>query len=222
MDLHAILETVFLGMFWIGLVLTILMGALSGAFHHEVGAGSSFDTGVAHDLGGPHVEAGAGFHPAHPEVGWAHGEIPGFSPWSPTVICAALTGAGGVGYIALAVWRWSVAASSLTAIAAGLAIGGTTFGVLAFVFKRVQGTSHVAVADMVGQRARVDTTIESGVAGSIAFEAGGGRMVVPAKSVDSSAIPRNAEVEIVLVEAGVYHVKETRESWLARSKGPAR
>jgi hypothetical protein len=47
-------------------------------------------------------------------------------------------------------------------------------------------------------------------------------MVVPARSVDAAAIPAGAEIEIVRVDGSGYHVKETRESWLARSKSTAR
>src|SRR5262245_42732880 len=95
MDWHGILETTFAAMFFVGLVMTVVMGIMSGAFHSEVAAGSSFEGGIAHDLGGPHIETGMS-HAGHPDVGWSHGELPGFSPWSPTVICAALTGAGGI------------------------------------------------------------------------------------------------------------------------------
>jgi hypothetical protein len=220
MDWHAILETTFLVMFWVGLALTVLMGVMSGAFHSEIGAGSSFAGGVAHDLGGPHIESGMP-HAGHAEVGWSHGELPGFSPWSPTVICAALTGAGGVGWLALTSWSLSPGWSVLAGVLGGVVLGGVTFATLAFVFKKVQATSHVAAVDMIGREAFVSTAIQTDSAGAISFEAGGGRMVVPARSTDAAPIPVGARVEIVRIEGAVYHVKETRDSWLARSKGTA-
>jgi len=222
MDWHSFLETTFLVMFWVGLVVTVLTGVLSGALHHEIGSGSSFETGVAHDLGGPSIEAAHGLVPGHPEVGWSHGEIPGFSPLSPTVICAVLTGAGGIGWLALTQWNLDAPAAFIASLVGGLALGGLTFLMIAWFFKHFQSTSHVATADMIGRTARIDTQIDAGAAGAIAFEASGGRMVVPARSVDAASIPRGAEVEIVRVDAGVYLVKETRESWLARSKTGAR
>jgi hypothetical protein len=224
MDWHRILETAFLVMFGIGLVLTVVMSVMSGAFHHEIGAGSSLDAGIAHDLGGPHIESGhdLGAHAAQPQVGWSNSELPGFSPWSPTVICAALTGMGGVGWLSLQQWNIGIGGSIVLSLFGGLGLGGATFLTLAWVFRHVQSTSHVAAADLIGRRAEVDATIESGVAGAIIIEAGGGRMVVPARCVDSASIPRGAEVEIVRESAGVYHVQETRESWLARSKSGAR
>ncbi len=223
-DWHSILATTFQVMFWVGLVLTVVMSLLSGAFHHEIGAGSSFEGGVAHDLGGPHVEDvhPGWFHSGQAQVGWSQSELPGMSPLSPTVICATLTGAGGLGWLALGSWDLSVPAATLIALAGGLCVGGAMFGALAWVFKHVQATSHVAAADLVGRRADVDTAIEPGVAGAIIIEAGGGRMVVPARCDDAASVPRGAQVEIVRESAGVYHVKETRESWLARSKSGAR
>src|SRR5262245_219070 len=130
MDWHSILETGFQILFFVGLVMTVLMGLLSGAFHHEIASGSSFEGGVAHDLGGPHVERAAP-HAGHAEVGWSSGEMPGFSPWSPTVIFAALTGAGGLGWLSLRAWDMSVPASIVVAGLGGLLIGGASFGLLA-------------------------------------------------------------------------------------------
>ena len=220
MDWYSILETTFLVMFWIGLVLTLVMALMSGAFHSEVSAGSSFDTGIAHELGGAHIESGA-THAGHADVGWSHGELPGFSPWSPTVICATLTGAGGLGYLSLTTWHFGAGMSMVLALAGGVGLGGATFATLAWIFKHVQASSHVTTAELIGTRARVDTAIDSGTSGAIVIEASGGRMVVPARSVDAAQVPVGAEVEIVRVDGGGYHVKETRESWLARSKGAA-
>ena len=223
MDLHEILLTTFQVMFFLGLVLTVVMAVMSGAFHSEVSSGSSFEGGVAHDLGGAHVDAAhAGdLAPGQAEVGWSEGDIPGFSPWSPTVICATMTGAGGIGWLALDHWAFGVAGSVALGIVGGLVLGGATFGTLAWVFKKVQSSSHVVAAGLVGTHAAVDTTIEAGVSGAIVIEAAGSRMVVPARSVDAAAIPTGAQVEIVRVDGAGYHVKETRESWLARSKGAA-
>ena len=220
MDWHSILETTFGVMFLVGLALTVVMAVTSGAFHSEIGAGSSFEGGVAHDLGGADIESGLS-HAGHPEVGWTHGELPGISPWSPTVLCAALTGAGGLGWLGLKTWSLGVGTSIVLAVVGALAVGGVSFAGLVWMFRYLQSTSLVAAASMIGQKAHVDTAIDTGTAGAIAFEAAGSRMVVPARGVDAAAIPAGAEVEIVSVDGTVYQVKETRESWLARSKGAA-
>jgi hypothetical protein len=223
MDWHSILETTFMVMFWIGLVLTVVMAVMSGAFHSEIGAGSSFEGGVAHDLGGPHIDAAhaGSLQPGTAEVGWSEGEIPGFSPWSPTVICATLTGAGGLGWLAIGTWNLGVGGSIAVGLLGGLGLGGATFGALAFLFKHLQSSSHISSVGLIGTRASVGTAIDSAASGAIVIVASGSRMVVPARSVDAAAIPEGAEVEIVRVDGAVYHVKETRESWLARSKGAA-
>ena len=220
MDWNSILTTAFGVMFLVGLVLTVVMAVMSGAFHSEIGSGSSFEGGVAHDLGGPHIESGIS-HAGHADVGWTHGEMPGISPWSPTVICSALTGAGGLGWLSLKTWSLGVGMSVVLAVVGALVLGGLTFGVLVWMFRGLQSTSLVAAGSMIGSKAKVDTAIEPGNAGAITFEAAGSRMVVPARGVDAAAIPTGAEVEIVSVDGSVYQVKETRESWLARSRGAA-
>ncbi len=220
MNWQSILETTFGVMFLVGLVLTVVMAVMSGAFHSEIGSGSSFEGGVAHDLGGPHIESAVS-HAGHADVGWTHGEMPGISPWSPTVICSAMTGAGGLGWLALKTWSLGVGPSLVVAVIGALVLGGMTFGVLVWMFRHLQSTSLVSAASVVGTKALVDTAIDTGRAGAIAFEAAGSRMVAPARCVDAAAIPAGAEVEIVSVDGTVYQVKETRESWLARSKGAA-
>src|SRR5262245_31145010 len=129
MDWHRFLETTFLVMFGVGLTLTVVMAVMSGVFHHEIGSGSSFESGVAHDLGGPHIDAAHAHDlgPGKPEVGWAEGEIPGFSPWSPTVLCAALTGAGGIGWLSLSQWSFGVGGSIVSGLVGAVVLGGATF-----------------------------------------------------------------------------------------------
>jgi membrane protein implicated in regulation of membrane protease activity len=221
MDWHSILETTFLVMFWVGLALTVVMSIMSGAFQHEIAAGSSLEGGVAQDLGGPDIETMGAAHAGHAEVGWSHGDLPGFSPWSPTVICSVLTGAGGIGWLCLTEWNFGVGGALIGGVFGGLALGAVTFGLLAWLFAKLQSTSHVAAADLIGRTASVTTAIDSGAAGAIAIEAAGARMVVPARAAEPAPIPEGATVEIVRVDGNVYQVKETRESWLARSKGAA-
>jgi membrane protein implicated in regulation of membrane protease activity len=220
MDWYEILRIAFQVMFFVGLILTAVMAVMSGAFHSEIGSGSSFEGGVAHELGGPHIEAGAS-HAAHADVGWSHGEMPGFSPWSPTVLCATLTGSGGLGYLGLTSWNMGPGGSVLLGVVGGVGLGGVTFVTLAWLFRRLQASSHVDTAELIGRHARVSTAIEPDSAGAVSFEAAGSRMVVPARSIDAAPIPMGADVEIVRVDGAVYQVKETRESWLARSKGAA-
>jgi membrane protein implicated in regulation of membrane protease activity len=217
MDWHAILEWVFLAAFWVGLALTLVMAMLSGAFHTEFGSGSAFEGGHAVDLGGTDIETGQ-FHSGQAHVGWTDSQFPGASPLSPTVLCSALTGLGGVGYIALQHWELGVGGSLALGLFASLVLGAMTFFLMDWLFRSTQASSHVTTLELIGTKATIQAPIESGHAGSIVFEAHGSRLTAPARAVDASAIPAGAEVEIRRVDGGVYVVEETRESWLARSK----
>jgi membrane protein implicated in regulation of membrane protease activity len=220
MDWHGILETTFLICFWVGLVLTVVMAVLSGAFHTEFGAGSSFEGGHVGDLGGTDVEVGT-FDSAHPHVGWTDSAFPGASPLSPTVLCTAVTGLGGIGYLALVRWDLGPGGALATGLLASLALGAASFFALDFMLRRLQSTSHVSEQALVGTLARVLSPIESQQAGGIVLEAKGTRMTMPARAADASRIPIGAVVEIKRVDGGVYVVEETRESWLARSRAQA-
>lgn len=217
MDWREILETSFLVAFWAGFAFTIGSALLSGAFHQEFGAGSAFEGGHATELGGADIEAGS--HDAgHAHVGWTDSNFPGASPLSPTVLAAAVTGFGAVGYLALHHWEFGNLGSVSLGLLGSLILGGATFLVMHLMFTRLQSTSHVTSFNLIGSKVLVSTVIEPGQAGAIAIEAQGSRMPVPARADDPSRIPVGAEVEIVRVDGGVYVVKETRESWLARSK----
>lgn len=218
MDWYAILEWVFLGAFWIGLILTLVTAVFSGALHQEFGSGSAFEGGHAADLGGTDVEAGH-FDSGNAHVGWSDSQFPGASALSPTVLCSAMTGLGGIGYLALRRWDLGLGGSVAAGILASLALGAAAFLLMDLMFRKMQSSSHVTAFELVGTRATVQSGIEANHAGSIVFEALGSRMSVPARALDASAIPEGAEVEIKRVDGGVYVVEETRESWLARSKG---
>jgi len=217
MDWHGILETAFLVAFWAGLAFTVGAALLSGAFHSEFGSGSSFEGGHAADLGGADVESGQ-FESGQPHVGWSDQNFPGASPLSPTVLAAALTGFGALGYMSLAHWELGSGSSFALGLAGSLLLGGVTFVGLDLLFKKTQSSSHVSAASLTGTKARVTATIESGHAGAITVEAMGTRMTAPARAEDAASIPEGAEVEIRRADGPVYVVAETRESWVARSR----
>lgn len=217
LDWHGILEYAFLIAFWLGLLLTVLMAAMSGAFHTEFGAGSAFEGGHAGDLGGTDIEVGH-YDSGHPEVGWIDGHVPGASPFSPTVICSAMTGLGGIGYLSLVRWDLGPAGSLALGLVSSIVLGAISFFVVDMMLKKLQSSSHVNEHSLVGTKARVQVPIEPGNSGAIVFEAKGTRMTMPARAADASRIPTGAEVEIKSADGGIYVVEETRDSWLARSR----
>ncbi|MCG3135017.1 MAG: hypothetical protein HMLKMBBP_02510 [Planctomycetes bacterium] len=218
MDWHGILETSFLVAFWAGLGFTILSTVLSGVFHHEFGSGSAFEGGDVTHLGGADIEHGDIPHSGDATVGWTDTQFPGASPLSPTVICSFVTTLGGVGYLALTKWTMGAGAAVVTGAVAALAIGAAVFFTLDWVLRKMQATSHVTANSLLGSKVRVQTSIEPPNAGSVLIESAAGRMTAPARGDDAAAIPSGAEAEIVRLDGGVYVVRETRESWMERSR----
>jgi len=210
------LESIFLGLFLVGLLFAVFSAIFSGAFHHEFGAGSSFEGG-AHpgDMGG---EVGPGPMEGQAEVGWSQHGLSTFSPLSPTVIASFVTAGGGAGYLALHSFGWSEWEASALASAAGVVVATAVFLIVAAIFKATQGSSEMVVSALVGTTAEVVTAIPSGGAGEIAYVQRGQRAASPARAADAAAIPRGSKVVIRSVSPMVFVVEETRESWLAREK----
>jgi hypothetical protein len=214
-----LLENIFLGMFLLGFLFTIVSAFFSGAFGHAFGEGSAFDAGGAHpgELGGHDI----GHSPAdgHPAVGWTGGhDLPTFSPLSPTVGCAFLAAAGGAGFVAIHSWDWGGWAATGLAVASGVVFAAVVFFGLAFVFRTAQGSSVVALDSLVGTEAEVNQPIPSGGFGEIAYVSSGQRLVQAARCADGAAVPQGARVVIKSVLPTVFVVEETRESWLVRSR----
>lgn len=212
------LENIFLVMFLVGFLFTLISAFMSGALGHAFGEGSAFDAHGSHleAMGG---EVGPTVGDGTAEVGWASHDLSSFSPLSPTVISAFLTAAGGMGWVATSQWELGTGGSITVASVAGLLFATAVFLAIAWMFKVTQGSSMGKAADLVGHEAEVTLRIESGGTGEVVFEAMGQRCVMQARSVDASALPRGTKVIIKSVTPTVYFVEETRESWLARAKG---
>src|SRR5258706_6773756 len=192
-----LLENIFLGMFLLGFLFTIVSAFMSGAFGHAFGEGSAFDAGGAHpgELGGHDIGHSAA--DGHPSVGWTGGhDLPTFSPLSPTVICAFLAAAGGAGFVAIHSLGWGGWAATGLAAAAGIVFAALVFFSLAFVFRTAQGSSVVALDSLVGTEAEVNQPIPSGGYGEIAYVGGGQRMVQAARCADGAAVPQGARVVV--------------------------
>ncbi len=215
------LENVFLVMFLVGFLFTLISAVMSGAFGHAFGEGTAFDAHGAHpgSMGG---EVGPTLGEGTPEVGWAQHSLSTFSPLSPTTISAFLAAAGAAGWIAVARWEWSGWGAALLAAVCGTVFAAIAFLAIAWVFRVTQGTSIVRTAGLIGSEAEVTVAIGPGGLGEIAYVTAGQRCTMRARCADAAAVPRGARVVIRSVSRTEFVVEETRESWLARTKGESR
>jgi len=212
------LESIFLGMFLLGFLFTLITAIMSGAFEHAFGEGSAFDA-----AGGAHPDAmggdvGHSLADGHAEVGWAQHALPTFSPLSPTTISAFITAAGGMGYVSLVWWEWSPWAAGALSASSGLVFAALLFFLFTWIFKVTQGSSLPSLASIVGREGEVTVPIASGGQGEIAYVHMDQRCVMAARAADAAAIPQGTRVVIKSVSPTVLVVEETRESWLARTR----
>ena len=214
------LDDIFLLMFLVGFLFTLASAVMSGAFGHAFGEGSAFDAHGAHigHMGGDH---GALPGHGHPEVGWAQHSLSTFSPLSPTTISAFVTAAGGMGYVSMKWWEWSPLNASLLAAASGLIFAAIVFGLFSFIFRVTQGSSLLELDALVGVEADVTLALPPGGLGEVTYVRGGQRCVMAARCGDAAGVEKGSKVVIKSVSATEFVVEETRESWLARSKGRA-
>ena len=212
------LEDVFLLMFLVGFLFTLASAVMSGAFGHAFGEGSAFDAHGAHvgDMGGAHGHVAGG---GHAEVGWAQHSLSTFAPLSPTTLSAFVTAAGGMGYVALRWWEWGPVAAGILSLASGLIFAGIVFAMFSLVFRATQGTSLLELDALVGVEADVTLAVPPGGLGEVTYVRGGQRCVMSARCGESAGIAKGSKVVIKSVSATEFVVEETRESWLARSKG---
>ena len=212
-----VLENVFLGMFLLGVLFTVISALMSGAVGHAFGEGSAMDAHGAH-LGHMGGDVGPTPGEGQPEVGWAQHNLSTFSPLSPTVISSFLAAAGGFGYLGLHSWELGIGGSILAALLAGLLVASIVFFGIAWLFRVTQASSMVSQHELVGHQAEVSIAIPSGGLGEVAFVKSGQRSVRPARCADAASVPQGAKVVIKSVSTNEFIVEETRESWLARTK----
>jgi membrane protein implicated in regulation of membrane protease activity len=177
-------------LFLIGFVYAIVSAVLSGALGGDFGAN--------HDVGGgAHVDIGT-----HLDSGMVH-----FAPLSPTVIATFLTAFGGMGMICMKVFAMGWLGALPVSLVVALAIAAGIFALFEWIFEKVQGSSNVNAAQLVGTRADVITPIPEKGVGEIALVASGLRQNAPARSHDGRAIESPCEVEIVRAIGGSYVVR---------------
>lgn len=219
-----LLESIFLGMFLLGFLFTLISAVMSGAFGHAFGEGSAFDAHAGDGFGGNDGatmggDVGPTAAEGHAEVGWAQHDLATFSPLSPTTISAFLAAAGGAGWLCVARWEMGAWPAMLLATICGLLFAALVFFGLTWVFRVTQGSSLVSQSSLVGTEAEVSIAIPSGHMGEVAYLRMGQRCLMQARCADAAEITRGAKVVIKSVSPTVFIVEETRESWLARTRG---
>ena len=166
-----------------------------------------------HDAGGHAVGGhGAGGHDAHADLGTAgHAEagynMPGFSPFSPTVIAAFITGFGGFGVIFSKIEAtkspWISAPLSLLI---GFLIAGLVLWFFRTVFNKVQSSSESRVGSLLGTQATIITPIGENGVGEIAYVHLGTRYTAPARSEHSRIIRNGQAVRITRIVGSQFYV----------------
>ena len=166
-----------------------------------IGLGYAVFVGLAgHFFGGDSVDT-------HMDVGT---DLP-MSPLSPTVIATFLTGFGGGGMLANSYFLLSLGKGVLVAILCGILLSGGTFVALSLLFRKTQAGSEFSLDEMVGRVVQVITPIPPDGTGEVAIVAKGTRVNEPARSVDGSAIGRNAAVTIARVVGNMCYVSVSKE-----------
>ncbi len=130
----------------------------------------------------------------HGEMGDGDGH--GMPRWlSLKVIAVFLTAFGAAGAIAR-FYDFSMMASSLIAIAAGLVLGFVVYQLLGLVYAQ-QASSHVTAGDVLHQRGHVTVRIAPGQVGEVACTVKGSQYSYLAQAQGGGEIAEGASVEIV-------------------------
>ena len=174
----------------VGLVFTILSAMLSHVFGgHDAG----------HDA---HGEIGTG---GHAEAGY---NMPGFSPFSPTVIASFITAFGGFGMIFSKIEGtknpWI---SAPLAVLCGFVIAAGVFWMFHQLFSKTQSSSESQVTGLIGSTATIISPIPASGVGEIAYVDNGSRYTAPARVVSGAALATGQTVKICKIVGSQFYVE---------------
>ena len=151
-----------------------------------------------------HLFGGGDHDFGHGDIGHVDAALPILSP---TIIAAFVTGFGGTGILVTNLTQWSVTVGVVIAVAGGLLVAGSAFGLLGFIYSRTQGGSEYQMQELTGISAEVISPIPENGFGEIAYEARGARANAAARSLDGRAIAKHTHVTIVKVVGSTHFVK---------------
>ncbi|MBI3475076.1 MAG: hypothetical protein HY010_05040 [Acidobacteria bacterium] len=161
----------------------------------------------------PHVHVHTGAHGAgtHAAGSHAHGGHDSVSPFNFFTIAVFLAWFGGTGYLLSRYSTIVFALGLLISTAVGLVGAGIVFVFLAKVLMTPEALMDPADYEMVGVVARVCGPIREGGTGEILYSQAGTRRACAARSEDSVAIERDAEVVVTRYEKGIAYIRRWEE-----------
>jgi hypothetical protein len=178
---------------------SFVLGSPRGHFHfphaHGPVGGGHVQTGHApagHAPGGTGARVGGGGH---------------VSPLNPPTVAAFLAWFGGTGYLLTRYSTLQVGLGLLLSVASGLVGGGIIFVFLTKVLMSDEENMDPADYEMVGVLGKVSSSIREGGTGEMVYSQMGTRRVCGARSEDSSAIAKGAEVVVTRYEKGIAYVR---------------
>src|SRR5437763_3867272 len=174
----------------VGLLFTILSAFMSHVFGgHD----------VSHDA---HGELGTG---GHAEAGY---NMPGFSPFSPTVIASFVTAFGGFGMIFSKIEAtknpW---VSAPLSVLSGLIIAAAVFWIFQALLDKTQSSSQSQVAGLIGATATIISPIPAAGVGEIAYVDNGTRYTAPARVMTGLALATGQTVKISRIVGSQFYVE---------------
>jgi len=161
---------------------------------------------------GLHFHSGAGHAPASggtPAHG--HASNQSVSPFNFFTIAVFLAWFGGTGYL---LTRYSTIVFALAlaiSTAVGLIGASIVFVFLAKVLMSPEALMDPADYEMVGVIGRISSPIRETGTGEIIYSQAGSRRACPARSEDSIAIERDAEVVVTRYEKGIAYIRRWEE-----------
>jgi len=169
----------------------------SAVFGHLLGGG--------HDgaIDGGHVDGAGG----HAEAGLESSDMPGVSPFSPTLIASFVASFGGLGIIfhEIPATRDPWLSAPLALVGAFL-IATMLVWLLRKLFRATQSSSESRVVDVIGMVAEVITPIPSNGVGEIAYVDKGARYSAPAREQTGAPVSNGQAVKIVRVAGSQFYV----------------
>ncbi len=181
-------------------LLSFVAGGLNAHGHWPHMHGLHFHAGDAH------AAAGSGASPH------GHGSpTQSVSPFNFFTIAIFLAWFGGTGYL---LTRYSTIVFALglaISTAVGLAGASIVFMFLAKVLMRPEALMDPADYEMVGVVGRISSPVREDGTGEIIYSQAGSRRSCPARSENSVAIERDAEVVVTRYEKGIAYIRRWEE-----------